>query len=102
MKINYLLPVVLCASTLLTGCVVYDEPYVGRRVGVSVGSPYYYGDYNEYTPYYSYSGRRYYQSNGRYVYYSNRRPVYVSSLPTRSIYVTPPGFRHGRRVIRHY
>jgi hypothetical protein len=94
MNKNLLLISALCGATFLSGC-VYDESYGSRRVTVSTGSPYsYYGDYDEYSPYYSYSGRRYYRTGSRYVYYSNRRPYYVSSLPSRSIYITP-----SRRVV---
>src|SRR5688572_10744075 len=91
MKKNLLLLSALCGATLLSGC-VYDE-YGTRSVTVSTGSPYY-GSYDEYSPYYSYSGRRYYRSGGRYVYYSNRRPYYVASLPSRAVYITP-----SRRVV---
>lgn len=107
MKIQLLLPSAVCGLSLLSGC-VYDEGYGVRRVSVSTGTPYYYGDYDEYTPYYSHSGRRYYQSNGRYVYYANRRPYYVASLPSRAVYTTPPRRISGsvgvtsRRVVRHH
>lgn len=94
MNKNFLLISALCGATLLSGC-VYDEYGTRRSVTVSTGSPYsYYGGYNEYSPYYSYSGRRYYRTGSRYVYYSNRRPYYVSSLPSRATYITP-----SRRVV---
>jgi hypothetical protein len=100
MKTKLILAVALCGAALLSGC-VYDEGYGVRRVSISATtSPYYYGDYDAYTPYYSYSGRRYYRSNNRYVYYgANRRPYYVRRLPSRAVYVTPP--RHSGHVIRH-
>ncbi len=94
MKMNLLLATAISGAFLLSGCVVYDEPYAVRHVSVSTGSPYY-GSYNEYSPYYSYSGRRYYNSNGRYVYYSGRNPYYVSSLPSHAVYVTPRGSSYG-------
>lgn len=101
MKTKLILATALCGATLLTGC-TYEDGYGVRRVSVSATTSPYYGDFDEYTPYYSYSGRRYYRSNNRYVYYTNnRRPYYVSTLPSRAVYVTPP--RHTtRRVVRQY
>jgi hypothetical protein len=97
-KISSLVAIV-CGGTLLAGCVHDDylddvnedeEPSI-RRVRVTTVSPgYYYGDFDEYTPYYSYSGRRYYRTNNRYVYYADRRPYYVTTLPARAVYITPP------------
>lgn len=90
MKTKHILPIGLCSILLLAGC-VYEEGYGVGHVSVSTGRPYYYGSYDEYTPYYSYSGRRYYRSDGRYVYYNaDRRPYYVTSVPRRAVYVTPP------------
>jgi hypothetical protein len=97
---NIILTTALCGATLLAGCAYDDDDYAVRSVSVSTGAPAYYGDYDEYTPYYSHSGRRYYRSNNRYVYYStDRRPYYVTTLPSRAVYVTPP--RHTTRVVRH-
>lgn len=100
MKKNLLLVVALCGASLLSGC-VYDDGYAVRRVSVTTGSPDYYGDFDPYTPYYSYSGRRYYRSNNRYVYYADRRPYYVSTLPSRAVYINPPR-TSGTRVVRRY
>ena len=109
MKTNFTLAAILCGATLLTGCASdvrrgdvdeEVEPSV-RTVRVTTVSPgYYYGDFDEYTPYYLYSGRRYYRTNNRYVYYVERRPYYVSSLPARSVYITPPRRTTVTRVIR--
>ncbi len=89
MKTSLLIPTAVCGLCLFTAC-EYDEEYGGRRVTtVSSGASAYYGDYDEYAPYYAYSGRRYYQRDGRYVYYDNRRPYYVSSLPSAAAYTTP-------------
>lgn len=102
MRMKFLFAAVLCGTGLLAGCEYDDDDdYAVRRVSVSTGTPYY-GDFDEYTPYYSYSGRRYYRTADRYVYYSDRRPYYVRSVPARSVYITPP--RHTTtvsRVIRH-
>jgi hypothetical protein len=87
MKKNLLLPV-LCGAVLLTACEYDDHDHAVRHVSVSTDSPYY-GDYDEYSPYYSYSGRRYYRTGNRYVYYQDRRPYYVTSLPTSAVYMTP-------------
>ena len=96
-----LLPAALCGILLCAGC-VYDEAYGVRRVTVSTGSPAHYGDYDEYTPYYSHSGRRYYQRDGRYVYYSGHRPYYVRTLPTHATYITPSRTTSHRRVVHHH
>jgi hypothetical protein len=90
MKKNLLLTAALCCAALFAGCEYDDDDYPVRRVSVSTDTPDYYGDFDEYTPYYSYSGRRYYRTANRYVYYSDRRPYYVTSVPTRAVYVTPP------------
>jgi hypothetical protein len=87
MKTRLLLPLALCSVALLSGC-VYDDGYAVRHVSVSTGTPYY-GRYDAYSPYYSYSGRRYYRDGGRYVYYRDNRPAYVTTLPSRAVYVTP-------------
>lgn len=94
MKKNLLLTAALCGAGFLTGC-VYDE---GASVSVSTGvSPAYYGDYDEYTPYYSSGPRRYYRADNRYVYYDNQRPYYVNTLPGRAAYITPT--RHAVRPV---
>lgn len=104
MKHTFPLAAILCGATLFTGCAYRDtddldeDAYPVRRVRVSTVTPgYYYGDFDEDTPYYSYGGRRYYRTSNRYVYYANRRPYYVTALPSRSVYITPP--RHRTRVI---
>ncbi len=83
----FLLVLVPCAS-LLSSC-VYDDGYAYRQVSVSASTPSYYGDFDEYTPYYSHANRRYYPSQGRYVYYDNQRPYYVRSLPRAAYHVAP-------------
>ena len=98
MKKNLLLAAVLCGAALLAGCEYDDDDYPVRRVSVSTDAPEYYGDFDEYTPYYSDSGRRYYRTANRYVYYSHRRPYYVASVPRRAVYVTPA--RHTTTVTR--
>ena len=105
MKTNLGLAAILCGATLLTGCAYHEtddideEDYPARRVSVTTTAPaYYYGDFDEYTPYYSSGGRRYYRTNNRYVYYVARRPYYVTTLPARSVYITPP--RHTTTVTR--
>ena len=98
MKTNLALAGLFCGTTFLTGCAHTDLSYVDeeeepaiRHVRVTTVSPgYYYGDFDEYTPYYSYGGRRYYRTSNRYVYYVGRQPYYVTALPVRSVYITPP------------
>src|SRR5689334_19899447 len=98
MKKNVLFAVVLGGAVLLTGCEYDDDDeHVVRRVSVTTDAPYY-GEFDEYTPYYSYSGRRYYRTGSRYVYYADRRPYYVAALPGRAVYITPP--RHTTTVTR--
>ena len=85
------LPVILglsCAALLFTACEYDDEDHHPRRVSVSTNG-YYGGDYDEYSPYYSYSGRRYYRTGSRYVYYTDNRPYYVTALPSSARYITP-------------
>lgn len=100
MKTNLLFAAVLCGATFFAGC-EYDDGYAVRRVSVTTGTPYY-GNFNEYTPYYSYSGRRYYRTGNRYVYYTDRRPFYVTTLPSRAVYITPPRHTTVSRVVRHH
>jgi hypothetical protein len=90
MKTNHLLAAVLGCATIFTGCEYDDDDYATRHVSVTTETPYYSGDFDEYSPYYSYSGRRYYRTGNRYVYYSERRPYYVASVPTGAVYTTPP------------
>jgi hypothetical protein len=94
MKKNLLLAAALSGAALFAGC-EYDEDdhyhdHAVRHVSVTSGTPVYYGDFDEYTPYYSYSGRRYYRTADRYVYYTDRRPYYVRTVPTSSVYINPP------------
>jgi len=96
MKTNLLFAAVLGGACLFAGCEYDEDDYATRHVSVTAETPYYYGDFDEYTPYYSYSGRRYYRTANRYVYYSNRRPYYVTSVPTGAVYTTPP--RHTTTV----
>lgn len=100
MNKRFLIAVALSA-TFFPACEYDDDDYAVRRVSITTGSPVYYGDFDEYTPYYSYSGRRYYRTGDRYVYYSSRRPYYVTTLPTRAVYVTPPRHTTVTRVVRH-
>lgn len=85
------LPILLglsCTALLFTACEYDDEDHHHRTVSVSSGG-YYGGDYDEYSPYYSYSGRRYYRTGSRYVYYTDNRPYYVTTLPSSARYITP-------------
>jgi hypothetical protein len=88
MKKRLLFLAASCSALFLGGC-VYEDGYGTVRVSNEGYSPYYAGEYDEYSPYYEYSGRRYYRSNNRYVYYSNSRPFYVTSLPSEARYITP-------------
>lgn len=105
MKTLALLPAVCGTLCLFTACEV-GEDYGGSRVSsLTVDAPEdYYGDYDEYTPYYSYEGRRYYRHGGRYVYYSDRRPSYVATLPARATYITPSrrGVKTTTVITRHH
>jgi hypothetical protein len=103
MKTNLLFATVLGGAFLFAGCEYDEDDYATRHVSVTSETPYYYGDFDEDTPYYAYSGRRYYRTANRYVYYSDRRPYYVTSVPAGAVYTTPP--RHTttvRRVVRHH
>jgi hypothetical protein len=97
MKTPLLLLAASCGALALTGCTYDDDDgYHSRSVTISSDSDGYYGDFDEYSPYYSYSGRRYYRTGNRYVYYSNRRPYYVTTLPSSATYITP---RRTSRVV---
>ena len=82
MKTSILCLTASFCGLLLGGCVIEDDGYYARRVTV-------YGDYDEYSPYYAYSGRRYYRTGNRYVYYTDSRPYYVTNLPYGARYITP-------------
>lgn len=103
MKTSLLLLTALGGLTILTGCVYDDDGYRRRSVTVSTGGYYPAGEYDEYSPYYAYSGRRYYRTGGRYVYYSNSRPYYVTTVPSRARYITPVRRHRGEiRVVSRY
>jgi hypothetical protein len=86
-----LLITALCGATLLVGCEYDDDDDYAVRHVSTTGA--YYGDFDEYTPYYSYSGRRYYRTGNRYVYYTQRRPYYVAAVPSGAVYINPPRTR---------
>src|SRR4029450_6731367 len=81
----------LCSATLFVECEYDDDDDYAVRHVSPTGA--YYGDFDEYTPYYSYSGRRYYRTGNRYVYYQERRPYYVAAVPSGAVYINPPRSR---------
>jgi hypothetical protein len=97
MKTSILLLTASLGGLLLAGC-EYDEGYHHRTVTVTREGYYPSGDYDEYSPYYSYQDRRYYRTGRRYVYYTDSRPYYVTTLPSGARYITPA--RRGGVVVR--
>lgn len=89
---------------LLGGCAYDDDDeYHSGRVTITREVYYPNRDFDEYAPYYAYSGRRYYRTGHRYVYYADRRPYYVTVLPSGARYVTPARGRYDEvRVVRRY
>jgi len=104
MKTSTFLFAISFCGLLLGGCVYDDDAgYRSRTVTISREGNNPYGEYDEYAPHYSYSGRRYFRTGGRYVYYSDRRPYYVTTLPTGARYTTPVRQQRGEvRVVNQY